>query len=56
MSMSEIRKIRQKTQSGEQVDGVVISRGELERIKRSTKITTKEQEQQTKKLISEQKD
>ncbi len=56
MTMDEIRRIRQSTESGKQVDGVVISQNELERIRKSTKITTKQQEIQTKKLMNEQKE
>ena len=56
MSMEEIRRIRQSTESGKQVDGVVISQSELDRIRKSTRITTKQQEIQTKKLYNEQKE
>ena len=40
MTMDEIRRIRQQTESGKQVDGVIISQNELERIRKSTKITS----------------
>jgi len=55
MSMDEIRRIRQSTENGKQVDGVIISQNELERIRKSTRITTKAQEVETKKLYNEQK-
>jgi hypothetical protein len=42
LSQNEIRKIRQETEKGTKVDGVVISKTELDRIRRSTRITTKE--------------
>lgn len=42
LSQAEIRKIRQETEQGTKVDGIIISKNELDRIKRSTKITTKE--------------
>ncbi len=38
------------------MNGVIISNAELERIRKSTKITTKQQELQTKKLYNEQKE
>lgn len=56
MSMEEIRRIRQQTETGKQVDGVVISQNELDRIRKSTRITTKAQEIETKKLYNEQKE
>lgn len=56
MTMSEIRKIREKTKAGDQVDGVIIGQSELDRIKRSTKVTSKKEEMETKKLLDEQKE
>lgn len=53
LSQAEIRKIRQETEQGVKVDGIVISKHELDRIKRSTKVTTKEQDLENKKLLSE---
>lgn len=40
----ELRDIRKKTEKGQKSDAIVISKGELERMKASTKIQTKEQE------------
>lgn len=56
LTQAEIRKIRQETDQGTKVDGIVISKQELDWIKRSTKITTKEQELENKKLLSEQRE
>jgi len=56
LTQAEIRKIRQETEQGTKVDGIVISKQELDWIKRSTKITTKEQELENKKLLNEQKE
>ncbi len=56
LSMNEIRKIRNDTEKGQKVNGIVISKTELDRIRKSTRVTTKEQELETKKLLNEQKD
>lgn len=56
LSQAEIRKIRQETEQGVKVDGVVISKSEIDRIKRSTQVMTKEQAIENKKLLSEQKE
>ena len=53
--MDELRKIRAKTEKNNQNDAVVISRGDLERIKEATTIKTKDQIIQEKKLLEEQK-
>lgn len=52
----ELRDIRKKTEKGQKSDAIVISKGELERMKASTKIQTKEQESQHRRLLEEQKD
>lgn len=54
--LSSIRKIREETEKGKQVDGIVISQGELERIKRSTRVQTKEQASESQKLMAAQQD
>jgi hypothetical protein len=52
----ELRDIRKKTEKGQKSDAIVITQTELERMKASTKIQTKEQESQHRRLIEEQKD
>ena len=52
----ELREIRKKTEKGQKSDAIVISHSELERMKAATKIQTKEQESQHRKLLEEQKD
>ena len=56
VTKEELREIRQKTEKGQKSDAIVISQSELERMKASTKIQTKEQDFQQRKLIEEQKD
>lgn len=56
MGKDELREIRQKTEKGQKSDAVVISQNEIARMKASTKIQTKEQESQQRKLLEEQKD
>lgn len=52
----ELRDIRKKTEKGQKSDAIVITHGELERMKASTRIQTKEQESQHRKILEEQKD
>ena len=49
----ELRDIRKKTEKGQKSDAIVISQNELERMKAATKIQTKEQESQQRKLLEE---
>lgn len=56
VTKEELREIRQKTEKGQKSDAIVISQSELERMKASTKIQTKEQDFQQRKLLEEQKD
>ena len=56
VTKEELREIRQKTEKGQKSDAIVISQSELERMKASTKIQTKEQDFQQRKLIEDQKD
>lgn len=56
ISMDELRGIREKTQKNNQNDAVIITKGDLERIKEATTIKTKDQIIQEKKLLEEQKE
>lgn len=56
ITKEDLRDIRQKTEKGQKSDAIVITQNELERMKASTKIQTKEQEFQQRKLLEEQKD
>jgi len=51
-----LRDIRKKTEKGQKSDAIVITQNELERMKASTRIQTKEQESQHRKILEEQKD
>lgn len=42
ISNSELKDIREKTEKGQKSDAIVISKGELERMRGTTKIQTKE--------------
>lgn len=55
MSLEELRAIRTKTESKCQNDAVIISKGDLDRIKAATIIKTREQTISEKKLLEEQK-
>lgn len=54
VSLGELRKIREQTEKGLKADAIVLPRSELERIKGSTKIVTKEEQKLTKKMLDEQ--
>ena len=54
--LSQIRKIREETEKGTKVDGIVISQGELDRIRRSTKVTSKEAASDQAKMLAAQQD
>lgn len=54
VSLGELRKIREQTEKGQKADAIVITHNELERIKGSTKIVTKEEQKLTKKMLDEQ--
>jgi hypothetical protein len=56
ISLNELRRIRQQTEKGEKPDAIVIPKTELDRIKGSTKIVTKEEQKLTKKMLDEQKE
>ena len=53
ISIDQLRKIRDKTEKNQANDAVIISKGDLERIKASTAIQTKDQMLQQKKLLEE---
>jgi hypothetical protein len=56
LTKDQLREIREKTEKGQKSEAVVINQGELERMKATTKIQTKEQEALQRKLLEEQKD
>lgn len=56
LTKDQLREIREKTEQGKKSEAVVINQGELERMKATTKIQTKEQEALQRKLLEEQKD
>jgi hypothetical protein len=56
ISADELRKIREQTEKGLQADALIMPKTELDRIRGSTKIVTKEEEKQTKKMLGEQKE
>lgn len=51
--MDELRSIRQKTEKNNQNDAVILSKGDLDRIKDATTIKTKDQILQEKKLADQ---
>lgn len=53
VTKEELRDIRGKTEKGQKSDAIVISQSELERMRGATKIQTKEQEFQQRKLLEE---
>jgi len=56
LTKDQLREIREKTEKGQKSEAVVINQNELERMKATTKIQTKEQEIQQRRLLEEQKD
>ena len=54
ISLDELRQIREKTMKNNQTDAVVISKTELDRMKQSTVIKTKEDKLREKQLIEDQ--
>ena len=46
VSIDELREIRGKAEKGKKADAVVLTQGEIERMKQSTKVQTKDQEVQ----------
>lgn len=55
VSLNELRKIREQTEKGLKADAVILPKSELDRIRGSTKVVTKEEEKMTKKMLEEQK-
>jgi len=56
LTKDELRDIREKTEKGQKSEAIVIKHDELERMKAATKIQSKEQEIQQRRLLEEQKD
>ncbi len=56
LTKDQLREIREKTEKGQKSEAVVINQGELERMKATTKIQTKEQEIMQRRLLEDQKD
>ena len=54
--MDQLRDIREKSEKGKKSVAIVLKQDELERMKAATKIQTKEQEIQQRRLLEEQKD
>ena len=56
LTKDQLREIREKTEKGQKSEAIVIKQDELERMKATTKITTKEYEIQQRRLLEEQKE
>lgn len=56
ISQHEVRKIREHTEKGQQKDAIILPKSELDRIRLSSKIVTKDQTMQQKQLFEEQKE
>lgn len=56
LTKEQLRDIREKTEKGQKSEAVVINQEDLERMKGTTKIQTKEAEIQQRRLLEEQKD
>ena len=56
VSMNDLRRIRDQTEKGQKADAIIIGKSELDRIRGSTKIVSKEEQKQTKKMLDEQKE
>lgn len=56
VSINELRKVREQTEKGQQSDAIILPKSELDRIRLSSKIVTKSQQQQEKQLLEEQKE
>ena len=56
LTKEQLRDIREKTEKGQKSEAVVIKQEELDRMKGTTKIQTKEAEIQQRRLLEEQKD
>jgi hypothetical protein len=56
VSVHDLRRIREQTEKGQKADAIIIGKTELDRIRNSTTIVTREEVKQTKKMLDEQKD
>jgi len=56
LSINELRKIREQTEKGLQKDAAILSKIELDRIRQASIIMSKDQQEQEKKIMEEQKD
>lgn len=56
VSVNELRKVREQTEKGQQKDAIILPRTELDRIRLSSKVVTKDQHMQEKQLLEEQKE
>ena len=56
ITQDELRTIRAKAEKSANPESAIITKSELETIRASTKIQTKEQENQQKRLLEEQRD
>ncbi len=56
MTKEEMKTLRDKTEKGQKSEAVVISKVDIDRMKESTSIQTKEQQSQQRKMLEEQKD
>lgn len=56
ISVNELRKVREQAEKGQQKDAIILPRSELERIRLSSKVVTKDQHMQEKQLLEEQKE
>lgn len=56
LTKDQLRELRDKTDKGQKSEAIVLKADEVERMKAATKIQTKEQESQQRRLLEEQKD
>lgn len=56
LTKDQLRDIREKTEKGQKSEAVVIKAEEIERMKAATRIQTKDQEIQHRRVLEEQKD
>jgi hypothetical protein len=56
VSINELRRVREKTEKGQQKDAIILSKSELDRIRLSSKYATKDEMQQGRQLLEEQKE
>lgn len=56
ITKDDLRRIREQTEKGLQADALIIPKTELDRMRAATKIVTKEEQKQTKRMLNEQKE